>query len=237
MLSEQNNTVPVITVDGPSGSGKGTICRLLAQKLGWSLLDSGALYRLTALAARHHGVPLDDVEALSVLAAHLDVRFVAEEGVSEGLILLEGEEVTTAIRTEECGREASQVAAIPEVREALLSRQRDFAEQPGLVADGRDMGTVVFPNAVLKIYLDASAEERAKRRYKQLIDKEVGASLESILSDIQARDDRDMNRPVAPLKPAEDAIRLDSTSMGIDEVLQAVLEEARHKGVRQLAAD
>lgn len=237
MLSEQSNPIPVITVDGPSGSGKGTICRLLAQKLGWSLLDSGALYRLTALAARHHGVPLNDVEALSVLAAHLDVRFVAEEGSDENQILLEGEEVTTAIRTEECGLEASQVAAIPEVREALLARQRDFAHEPGLVADGRDMGTVVFPNAVLKIYLDASAEERAKRRYKQLIDKEVGASLEDILSDIQARDDRDMNRPVAPLKPAEDAIRLDSTSMSIDEVLQAVLEEARHKGVRQLAAD
>ncbi len=232
MVVEQANPVSVITVDGPSGSGKGTICRLLAQQLGWSLLDSGALYRLTALAARHHGVSLDDVEALSDLAAHLDVRFVTQNDSDEAQILLEGEEVTAAIRSEKVGKDASQVAAIPQVRDALLSRQRDFAEAPGLVADGRDMGTVVFPNAVLKIYLDASAEERAKRRYKQLIDKEVGASLEDILRDIKARDSRDMNRPVAPLKPAGDAIRLDSTSMSIDEVLQAVLEEARHKGVR-----
>lgn len=232
MAMQQRTQVPVITVDGPSGSGKGTICRLLAQKLGWNLLDSGALYRLTALAARHHGVEMSDVEALSVLAAHLDVRFIAGSNSDVGKILLEGEEVTTAIRAEEVGKDASQVAAIPAVRDALLSRQRDFADGAGLVADGRDMGTVVFPEAILKIYLDASAEERAKRRYKQLIDKEVGASLEDILKDIKARDDRDMSRPVAPLKPAEDAIRLDSTSMCIEEVLQTVLEEARHKGVR-----
>lgn len=232
MAMQHRAQVPVITVDGPSGSGKGTICRLLAHRLGWNLLDSGALYRLTALAARHHGVGMSDVEALSVLAAHLDVRFIAGSDSDAGKILLEGEEVTTAIRAEEVGKDASQVAAIPAVRDALLSRQRDFANGSGLVADGRDMGTVVFPEAILKIYLDASAEERAKRRYKQLIDKEVGASLEDILKDIQARDDRDMNRPVAPLKPAEDAIRLDSTSMGIEEVLQTVLEEARHKGVR-----
>ena len=222
----------VITVDGPSGSGKGTICRLLSQKLGWNLLDSGALYRLTALAARHHGVDLDDVEALQVLAAHLDVRFVASDTESEIQIFLEGEEVTKAIRAEDVGLDASKVAAIQPVRTALLSRQRDFAEQPGLIADGRDMGTVVFPDALLKIYLDASAEERAQRRYKQLIDKGVGASLEDILQDLRARDDRDMNRSASPLKPAEDAIRLDSTSMTIDEVLAAVLEEARHRGVR-----
>jgi cytidylate kinase len=226
------NQSAVITVDGPSGSGKGTICRLLSQKLGWNLLDSGALYRLTALAARHHGVDLDDVEALQVLAAHLDVRFVAAEDDTDVQIFLEGEEVTKAIRAEDVGLDASKVAALQPVRSALLSRQRDFAQAPGLIADGRDMGTVVFPDAVLKIYLDASAEERAQRRYKQLIDKGVGASLEDILQDLRARDDRDMNRSAAPLKPAEDAIRLDSTSMSIDEVLSAVLEEARHRGVR-----
>jgi cytidylate kinase len=226
------NQSAVITVDGPSGSGKGTICRLLSQKLGWNLLDSGALYRLTALAARHHGVDLDDVEALQVLAAHLDVRFVAAEDDTDVQIFLEGEEVTKAFRAEDVGLDASKVAALQPVRSALLSRQRDFAQAPGLIADGRDMGTVVFPDAVLKIYLDASAEERAQRRYKQLIDKGVGASLEDILQDLRARDDRDMNRSAAPLKPAEDAIRLDSTSMSIDEVLSAVLEEARHRGVR-----
>lgn len=225
-------TPAVITVDGPSGSGKGTICRLLSQKLGWNLLDSGALYRLTALAARHHGVDLDDVEALQVLAAHLDVRFVATSAETDVQIFLEGEEVTKAIRAEDVGLDASKVAAIQPVRTALLSRQRDFAQAPGLIADGRDMGTVVFPDATLKIYLDASAQERAQRRYKQLIDKGLGASLDNILQDLRARDDRDMNRSASPLKPAEDAIRLDSTSMTIDEVLTAVLEEARHRGVR-----
>jgi len=225
-------TVPVITVDGPSGSGKGTICRLLAKELGWHLLDSGALYRLSALAARHHGVALDNEEALVVLAAHLDVQFVAREDEDDVQIILEGEEVTDAIRAEEIGNDASVVAAIPAVRAALLERQRAFAERPGLIADGRDMGTVVFPQAPLKIYLDASAEERADRRYKQLINKGVGASLQAILEDIQARDARDMNRKVAPLKPADDAIRLDTTTMSIDEVLAAVLDEARHKGLR-----
>ena len=221
----------VITVDGPSGSGKGTICQLLARALGWHLLDSGALYRLTALAARHHGVALDDVEALEVLAAHLDVRFMAQdEGDTQ--IILEGEEVTHAIRNERVGEDASVIAALGPVREALLSRQRDFAREPGLVADGRDMGTVVFPQAELKIYLDASAEERAQRRYKQLISKEPGASLGDILNDIKARDARDMNRAVAPLKPAPDAVILDSTLMSIKEVLQAVLDEARHRGLR-----
>ncbi len=230
MVSREQQ-VPVITVDGPGGSGKGTICRLLAQRLGWQLLDSGALYRLTALAARHHGVALDDVEALVVLAAHLDVRFVSGDG-DELQIVLEGEEVTQAIRTEETGSEASVVAALGPVRDALLSRQRDFAHLPGLIADGRDMGTVVFPAADLKIYLDASAEERARRRYNQLISKGVGASLGEILDDIRVRDARDMNRAVAPLKPAPDAVILDTTQMTIEEVLQAVLDEARHRGLR-----
>jgi|SRR5690554_668909 len=230
-MSSREKQIAVITVDGPSGSGKGTICQLLARELGWHLLDSGALYRVTALAARHHGVELDDVEALEVLAAHLDVRFKATEG-AETQIILEGEEVTHAIRNERVGEDASVVAALGPVREALLKRQRDFAREPGLVADGRDMGTVVFPRAGLKIYLDASAEERAQRRYKQLISKEPGASLDDILNDIKARDARDMNRAVAPLKPAPDAVILDSTLMSINEVLQAVLDEARHRGLR-----
>ncbi len=231
-MSIQEKQVAVIAVDGPSGSGKGTICQLLARELGWHLLDSGALYRLTALAARHHGVELDDVEALEVLAAHLDVQFKASDNGKGVQIVLEGEEVTHAIRNERVGEDASVIAALGPVREALLNRQRDFARAPGLVADGRDMGTVVFPSAELKIYLDASAEERAQRRYKQLISKEPGASLDDILNDIKARDARDMNRAVAPLKPAPDAVRLDTTTMTIDEVLQAVLDEARHRGLR-----
>lgn len=231
-MSQRNTPVPVITVDGPSGSGKGTICRLLAEQLGWKLLDSGALYRLTALAASHHGVSLSNEEALVVLAAHLDVQFIAREGEDEVQIILEGEEVTQAIRHEQVGNDASVVAAIAAVRSALLERQRAFAELPGLIADGRDMGTVVFPEAPLKIYLDASVEERARRRYKQLINKGLGASLEEILKDLQARDARDMNRSVAPLKPAKDAVILDSTQMSIEAVLNAVLEEARHLGLR-----
>ena len=223
--------VPVITVDGPSGSGKGTICQLLSRELNWGLLDSGALYRLVGLAAKHHGVELDNQEALVVLAAHLDVQFIAREDDSVQIIL-EGEEVTDAIRTEAVGKDASIVAALPEVREALLGRQRAFAELPGLIADGRDMGTVVFPEAGLKVYLDASADERAVRRYNQLINKGLDASLQAILEDIQARDDRDMNRAVAPLKPAVDAVILDTTKMSIEEVLAAVLDEARHKGLR-----
>jgi len=231
-MSSVHAQASVITVDGPSGSGKGTLCQLLAKELGWNLLDSGALYRLVALAADHHGVELDDTEALTVLAEHLDVQFNAVEG-SDGIrIVLEGEEVTDTIRTEKVGGDASVVAAIPAVREALLNRQRAFATEPGLIADGRDMGTVVFPDAPLKIYLDASAEERADRRYNQLINKGLGASLQAILEDIKARDARDMNRAVAPLKPAQDAIVLDSTKLTIDEVLAAVMEEVRHKGLR-----
>ena len=231
MSYEESQDFPVITVDGPSGSGKGTICSLLSRELGWSLLDSGALYRLVGLAARHHGVALDDEAALVVLAAHLDVQFLTAQS-GDVQIILEGEEVTDAIRTEECGADASVVAALGPVREALLERQRAFATEPGLIADGRDMGTVVFPQAALKVYLTASAEERARRRYNQLINKGLGASLQAITEDIKARDERDMGRSVAPLRPAKDAISLDTTTMSIDEVLAEVLEQARHKGLR-----
>lgn len=223
---------PVITVDGPSGSGKGTICKLLAAKLEWNLLDSGALYRLTALAAKHHGVAVDDEDALQVLAAHLDVQFVVQEGEEELQVILEGESVTKELRLEETGTIASIIASIPGVRSALLDRQREFSQLPGLIADGRDMGTVVFPEAQLKVYLDASVEERAERRYKQLINKGLDASLEVILVDLKQRDERDMQRAVAPLRPAEQALVLDSTSLTIDQVLEIVLEEARHKGLR-----
>jgi cytidylate kinase len=223
--------VPIITVDGPSGSGKGTICQRLAQQMQWHLLDSGALYRLTALAARHHGISMEDEESIKVVAAHLDVQFLTSHTTAMKIVL-EGEEVTDAIRTEKIGLEASVVASMPTVRQALLQRQRDFAATPGLIADGRDMGTVVFPEACLKVYLDASAEERASRRYKQLISKGVSASLEDILADIIARDERDMNRSVSPLKPAPDAVILDTTQMTIEEVLEVVLDEAKHKGLR-----
>jgi len=223
----------VITIDGPSGSGKGTICKLLAAALGWNLLDSGALYRLTALAAKHHGVELDDEDALQVLAAHLDIQFLVQDDEDELQVILEGESVTQELRLEETGVTASIVAAIPSVRHALLERQREFAQAPGLIADGRDMGTVVFPQAQLKVYLDASVEERANRRYKQLINKGVDASLELILADLIKRDERDMQRAVAPLKPAEEALVLDSTELSIETVLEMILEEARHKGLRE----
>ena len=210
---------PVVTVDGPSGSGKGTVCKRLAAEYGWHLLDSGALYRVLGQAALRHGVALDDETALVVLAAHLDVQFVAAPDEEVVRVVLEGEDVSDALRTEEAGHAASLVAAVQPVRDALLERQRDFAQAPGLIADGRDMGTVVFPTAPIKIYLTASAEERADRRYKQLIGKGSSASLQAVLADIQARDERDMNRAVAPLRPAQDALILDTTELSIDAVL------------------
>ncbi|MDP2243915.1 (d)CMP kinase [Pseudomonas sp.] len=220
---------PIVAIDGPSGSGKGTIAGLLAQKLGWNLLDSGALYRLLAFAARNHGVDLTNEEAMKVLAAHLDVQFLAGAQGQGQRIILEGEEVTDAIRNEGIGAGASQVASLPAVREALLQRQRAFQEMPGLVADGRDMGTVVFPGAALKIFLTASAEERARRRYLQLKAKGDDVNLASLLDEIRARDERDTQRAVAPLKPAADAIQLDSTELSIEQVMERILSEVANR--------
>ncbi|WFF43297.1 (d)CMP kinase [Salinicola endophyticus] len=215
-----SQTAPVLTIDGPGGAGKGTISRMIAERLGWHLLDSGALYRLTALAALRKEVALDDVERLTRQAQRLDVVFAVEDGAMR--ILLEGDDVTRAIRREEVGNAASQVAALPPVREALLQRQRDFRQAPGLVADGRDMGTVVFTDAPLKIYLTASAEERAQRRLRQLREAGEDARLATLLEEIQARDARDMQRAVAPLKPAEDAVELDTTQLDIPEVVERI---------------
>lgn len=215
--------IPVVTIDGPSGAGKGTICRLVAQKTGYSLLDSGALYRLAAVASLNAAIDLDDESAVADIAAKLDIQFVAESASTR--VMLDGEDVSSDIRTERAGMAASKVAAYPQVREALLQRQRDFCKAPGLVADGRDMGTVVFPDSPVKIFLTASSEERANRRLKQLEDAGVSADYEKILADIQARDEQDSSRASAPLKPADDALILDSTTMDIDAVLRAVLTE------------
>ena len=217
------DTVPVIAIDGPSGSGKGTIARRVAEKLGWRLLDSGALYRLVALAAASRRVDLDDEAALASVARELNVWFASAADGSER-IELDGADVTRQIRSEEVGANASRVAALSAVREALLVRQRAFRKPPGLVADGRDMGTEVFPNATLKVFLTASAEERARRRHKQLKDKGIDVSLAALSRDIEDRDRRDSERRVAPLRPAEDARRLDSSGLSIEAVAQTVLD-------------
>lgn len=221
-MTEATIKAPVVTIDGPSGSGKGTIAKLLADKLGYALLDSGALYRLTALAALNADVDLADEARVAEIAANLDIRFDIAGG--EVSAMLAGKDVSRDIRMERVSMAASQVAAIPAVRSALLQRQRDFRAAPGLVADGRDMGTTVFPDAPVKIFLTASAEERARRRFDQLRGRGVSVSLRDLLEDIRARDDRDMNRAASPLAPAEDATVLDSTDIDIDGVLQKVLE-------------
>ena len=218
---------PVITIDGPSGSGKGTIARLLARELGYHFLDSGALYRLLAFAAEQRAIALDDEPSLVELAGKLDIVFPADGGEDD--VLLDGENIGSLIRTEAAGAGASKVAALPDVRTALLQRQRDFRSSPGLVADGRDMGTVVFPDAGAKIYLIASAEERARRRCKQLKEKGLDADYSAVVADIQARDERDMNRPVAPLKPAEDAESVDTSELDIPATLQRVRDLLKNR--------
>lgn len=222
-----SSNTPVVTVDGPSGAGKGTLCMLLAEKLGFHLLDSGAIYRVLALAAIHHGVDTESEEALVPLATHLDVQFIAEGDLVK--VILEGENVSSELRKEETGTAASKVAAFPRVREALLRRQRSFSTNEGLVADGRDMGTVVFPNAEVKIFLDATAEERATRRLKQLQDKGLSVKFDHLLREIQERDDRDRNRAVAPLRPADGALVLDSTELSIGEVVDQALKYIESK--------
>ena len=220
--------VPVITIDGPSGSGKGTVSRVAAKTLGWALLDSGALYRLVALAGRRSGIDLEDAVGLARLAENLNIRFGSTPAGGE-IIWLGGQDVTHDIRTESAGSDASKVAALPAVRTALLERQRRFAVAPGLVADGRDMGTVVFPDARVKIFLTASADERAARRYKQLKEKGVAATLAALSKEIAERDQRDITRVASPLVASEDAVLLDSTGMSVDAVVERVLSIVRER--------
>ena len=217
----------IITVDGPSGAGKGTLCYALAEKLGYALLDSGAIYRVTALAALQRKTDLTNESALAELARHLDIQFIPQNG--EVNILLAGMNVSHLIRTQDVADAASKVAVFPQVRSALLQLQQDFTKNDGLIADGRDMGTVVFPNAQVKLFLDASAEERAKRRYKQLQNKGINGNFEQILAEIKERDFRDRNREIAPLKPADDALLLDSTTLNIGEVIDQALAYIREK--------
>jgi len=225
--------VPVLAIDGPSGSGKGSLAQLLARQLGGHLLDSGALYRIVGLAAEQQGVSLDDEVALAAVAAHLDVRFEATAPGEPAAVLLNGSDISSAVRSEQAGYLASRVAVFGAVRQALHDRQRAFAKGPGLVADGRDMGTEVFPDAPLKIFLTASAQERAQRRHKQLMNKGESVTLAALLEDIQARDRRDCERAVAPLRPADDAIVIDSTALDIDQVVQQVLALLRQRALIQ----
>ncbi|MDB5801979.1 MAG: cytidylate kinase [Rhodocyclales bacterium] len=214
---------PVIAIDGPTASGKGTVASSVAMALGWHFLDSGSIYRLVALQALRSGVGFDDAERLMAIAKALDVSFDGEE------VVLDGEDVKDKLRHEEVGNGASRLAALPMVREALLERQKSFRQKPGLVADGRDMGTVVFPDAFLKIFLTASVEARAERRYKQLIGKGLSANLESLVLDLKERDDRDTNRAVAPLKPSSDAVLLDTTTLSAVHAVKFILDLARQR--------
>ncbi len=217
------SSIPVLTIDGPSGSGKGSITQMVAKHLGWHILDSGALYRLTALAAERGGVALDDAPALALIARGLDIEFLASSEGEPVKVVLGGEDVSQALRLETTGNNASKVAVLTEVREALLQRQKDFRQGPGLVADGRDMGTVVFPDAPYKVFLTASAQARAERRYQQLKQQGEDVRIATLLREIEQRDARDMGRKAAPLKAADDAVTIDTTAFSIDQVLKKVL--------------
>ena len=231
-----DSSIPVLTVDGPSGSGKGTISRLVAQRLGWHYLDSGALYRAIGIAAERAGIGHSDVLELVRCTTQTQIEFLEEGGepdkdrlhpgerdTGELRVIVNGIDATQELRTETAGAAASAIAAIPAVRDALKDRQRGFRQPPGLVTDGRDMGTVIFPDASCKVFLTASADERAERRYKQLKDKGLSVTLTGLLQEILARDTRDANRAVAPLRPAEDAVRIDTTGLGIQTVVERVL--------------
>jgi cytidylate kinase len=226
---------PVITLDGPSGSGKGTISRRVAQALGWHFLDSGALYRLVALAGQHHRIAVCNEAGLATLARSMDIRFAAQ-GEEEARIFLDNEEVSHALRSQACGNDASQIATLPAVRAALLERQRAFRRMPGLIADGRDMGSVVFPDAWLKIFLTADLESRAQRRYKQLKEKGMNVIISNLIDEIGERDDRDRDRALAPLKPAAGAVVIDSSHLTIEEVVQKVLRRWREASTKAHAS-
>ena len=215
--------VPVLTIDGPSGSGKGTIARAVADRLGWHMLDSGAIYRAVGYAAGVKDLDLSDAEAVARCALEIRIDFRDPGDGGDTRVIIDGEDATDAIRTETAGAAASAIAALPEVRKALVDKQLAFRQPPGLVADGRDMGTVIFPDAPLKVYLTATAECRAERRYKQLISKGLSANMADLLADLQARDARDMNRAAAPLKPAEDALHLDNSAGTIEQAVQQIL--------------
>lgn len=224
------DSIPVLTIDGPSGSGKGTISRKVADALGWHLLDSGAIYRAVGYAAGMEGIDLSDAEAATRCAEEAQIEFATADDGSETRVIVNGRDATDEIRTETCGAAASAIAAIPGVRAALFDKQRGFRRAPGLVADGRDMGTVIFPDAATKVFLTASAEERAERRYKQLKEKGLSVTLSALLREIQARDVRDAGRAVAPLKPAADAVLIDSTGTPIETVVARVLALVREGG-------
>jgi cytidylate kinase len=219
--------IPVITIDGASGTGKGAVTHRLAKELGWHLLDSGVLYRVLALAAQNQGISLDDATALTVLAEQLDVQFRGDEGRETSRVLLSGQEVTDLIRTEQIGNAASKAGVLPTVRSALLGRQRAFRQPPGLITDGRDMGTVVFPDAELKFFLLASLEERASRRYNQLNAKGIHVNLSTLVEELGERDKRDQERAVAPLKPATDAILIDTDHLSLEQVVEHIMTEVQ----------